>query len=199
MKRIAYHHGQLPQAIRNIVEELFRKGDIDFIFCTPTLVEGVNMPTRNIFINCDDKIRLIADAKKNPNKTLAFWNLAGRAGRYCKELSGNIFCLQDESNRWDNTDIFLEKTAHLTTTIDARIESKSGLREIERYLSDTETDIYKRNQAIEYLANIMAVDTIRFKNNLKDSFVLRKFYDIHREELLSLAKLKANDILDIPI
>ncbi|MCP6612510.1 hypothetical protein NL511_30085, partial [Klebsiella pneumoniae] len=28
---------------------------------------------------------------------------------------------------------------------------------------------------------------------------LRKFYDIHREELLSLAKLKANDILDIPI
>lgn len=32
MKRIAYHHGQLPQAIRNIVEELFRKGDIDFIF-----------------------------------------------------------------------------------------------------------------------------------------------------------------------
>lgn len=45
----------------------------------------------------------------------------------------------------------------------------------------------------------MAVDTIRFKNNLKDSFVLRKFYDIHREELLSLAKLKANDILDIPI
>ena len=199
MKRIAYHHGQLPQAIRNIVEELFRKGDIDFIFCTPTLVEGVNMPTRNIFINCDDKIRLIADAKKNPNKTLAFWNLAGRAGRYCKELSGNIFCLQDESNRWDNTDIFLEKTAHLTTTIDARIESKSGLREIERYLSDTETDIYKRNQAIEYLANIMAVDTIRFKNNLKDSFVLRKFYDIHREELLSLAKLEANDILDIPI
>lgn len=79
MKRIAYHHGQLPQAIRNIVEELFRKGDIDFIFCTPTLVEGVNMPTRNIFINCDDKIRLIADAKKNPNKTLAFgiW-LAGQ-------------------------------------------------------------------------------------------------------------------------
>lgn len=199
MKRIAYHHGQLPQAIRNIVEELFRNGDIDFIFCTPTLVEGVNMPTRNIFINCDDKIRLIADAKKNPNKTLAFWNLAGRAGRYCKELSGNIFCLQDESNRWDNTDIFLEKTAHLTTTIDARIESKSGLREIERYLSDAETDISKRNQAIEYLANIMAVDTIRFKNNLKDSFVLRKFYDIHREELLSLAKLKANDILDIPI
>lgn len=199
MKRIAYHHGQLPQAIRNIVEELFRNGDIDFIFCTPTLVEGVNMPTRNIFINCDDKIRLIADAKKNPNKTLAFWNLAGRAGRYCKELSGNIFCLQDESNRWDNTDIFLEKTAHLTTTIDARIESKSGLREIECYLSDAETDISKKNQAIEYLANIMAVDTIRFKNNLKDSFVLRKFYDIHREELLSLAKLKANDILDIPI
>lgn len=79
MKRIAYHHGQLPQAIRNIVEELFRKGDIDFIFCTPTLVEGVNMPTRNIFINCDDKIRLIADAKRILIRHLPFgiW-LAGQ-------------------------------------------------------------------------------------------------------------------------
>ncbi|TOH09998.1 hypothetical protein CGI87_26665, partial [Vibrio parahaemolyticus] len=52
-KRIAYHHGQLPPVIRNIIEELFRDNEIDFIFCTPTLVEGVNMPTRNIFINCD--------------------------------------------------------------------------------------------------------------------------------------------------
>uniref|UniRef100_UPI000ACDA363 DEAD/DEAH box helicase n=1 Tax=Vibrio harveyi TaxID=669 RepID=UPI000ACDA363 len=34
-KRIAYHHGQLPPVIRNIVEELFRDGEIDFIFCTP--------------------------------------------------------------------------------------------------------------------------------------------------------------------
>ena len=92
-KRIAYHHGQLPHIIRNLIEKLFRDGEINFIFCTPTLVEGVNMPTKNIFINCDKKIRLNKDKTFNPNKIIAFWNLAGRAGRYRKELSGNIFCI----------------------------------------------------------------------------------------------------------
>jgi len=67
-KRIAYHHGQLPHIIRNLIEKLFRDGEINFIFCTPTLVEGVNMPTKNIFINCDKKIRLNKDKTFNPNR-----------------------------------------------------------------------------------------------------------------------------------
>ncbi len=30
-----------------------------------------------------------------------FWNLAGRAGRYKNELTGNIICIGNEENSWD--------------------------------------------------------------------------------------------------
>ena len=43
-KGVAYHIGYLPSTIRMRIEELFRSGAITTIFCTSTLVEGVNMP-----------------------------------------------------------------------------------------------------------------------------------------------------------
>lgn len=199
-KRIAYHHGQLPPVIRNIVEELFRDGEIDFIFCTPTLVEGVNMPTKNIFINCDRKIRLVQEKNKNSNKSIAFWNLAGRAGRYCKELSGNIFCIQNsEGDRWEDTSIFENKNTELSTTIDTKISSKNSLREIEKALSIDNYDSEEVSKLVEYLANLISIDTIRFNKNLNDSFLLRKFVALKKIEILELAKKKSKKIENIPI
>lgn len=199
-KRIAYHHGQLPPVIRNIIEELFRDNEIDFIFCTPTLVEGVNMPTRNIFINCDSKIRLVQEKSKNANKSIAFWNLAGRAGRYCKELSGNIFCIQDnEGERWEDTSIFENKNTEISTTIDAKLSSEKSLNEIEKALSDENYNSKEVSKIIEYLANLIAIDTIRFNKNLNESFLLRKFVALKKDEILELARQKSKKIENIPI
>ncbi len=199
-KRVAYHHGQLPPVIRNIVEELFRDGEIDFIFCTPTLVEGVNMPTRNIFINCDSKIRLVQEKNKNANKSIAFWNLAGRAGRYCKELSGNIFCIQNsEGERWEDTSIFENKNTEISTTIDTKLSSQKSLKEIEKALSDENYNSKEVSKLVEYLANLISIDTIRFNKNLNDSFLLRKFVALKKDEILELAKKKSQKIEDIPI
>jgi superfamily II DNA or RNA helicase len=39
-----------PQLIREKVERLFEKGFIDYLFSTSTLLEGVNLPAKNIFI-----------------------------------------------------------------------------------------------------------------------------------------------------
>ena len=47
---VAFHFGRLPQRIREQVESLFSKGLIDYVFCTSTLLEGVNLPAKNIFI-----------------------------------------------------------------------------------------------------------------------------------------------------
>jgi replicative superfamily II helicase len=49
-KGVAYHIGYLPATIRMRIEELFRKGLIHTMFCTSTLVEGVNLPADNLFI-----------------------------------------------------------------------------------------------------------------------------------------------------
>lgn len=92
-KGVAFHFGRLPQRIRERVENLFENKVIDYIFCTSTLLEGVNLPAQNIFIlNNTIGTRKFTD--------IDFWNLAGRAGRLSKELSGNIICVRLESNKW---------------------------------------------------------------------------------------------------
>ncbi len=99
---IGYHYGNLPLIIRERVEELFKNGTVKYLFCTSTLLEGVNMPAKNVFI-FSDKI-----GRKNISK-IDFWNLAGRAGRLGYEFYGNIFCLKIKENMWKHKEIFIEK------------------------------------------------------------------------------------------
>ena len=93
---VAFHFGRLPQRIREQVEILFSEGELEYVFCTSTLLEGVNLPAKNIFI-LNNAIGLTKFSD------IDFWNLAGRAGRFTKELSGNIICVRSErkENRWD--------------------------------------------------------------------------------------------------
>lgn len=92
-KGVAFHFGRLPQRIRERVESLYNDGKINQLFCTSTMLEGVNLPAKNIFI-LNNKIGLSSFTK------IDFWNLAGRAGRLNKELSGNIICVRCEENKW---------------------------------------------------------------------------------------------------
>lgn len=108
-KGVAFHFGKLPQRIRECIEELFEEKVIDYIFCTSTLLEGVNLPAQNIFIlNNTIGTRKFTD--------IDFWNLAGRAGRLSKELSGNIICVRLDSSKWktkeDDIKIIREKVIH---------------------------------------------------------------------------------------
>ncbi len=83
-KGVAYHIGLLPASVRKIIESLFRDGSINTIFCTSTIIEGVNFPCDNLFIT----------SHKNGNSNLSsieFKNLVGRAGRIRFQLSGNIY------------------------------------------------------------------------------------------------------------
>lgn len=100
---IAFHFGRLPQRIREQVERLFSEGELSYVFCTSTLLEGVNLPAKNIFI-LNNAIGL------SKFSDIDFWNLAGRAGRLSKELSGNIICVRysDKKNRWDDPSKDLE-------------------------------------------------------------------------------------------
>lgn len=199
-RKIAYHHGKLPQIIRNIIEKLFRDGEIDFIFCTPTLVEGVNMPTKNIFINCDKKVRLSKSNKmNNPNKTIAFWNLAGRAGRYCKELSGNIFCIQDDSaERWDDLSIFNKDENEISTSID-KINNKKGIESLKNSLTLDIKDKDNSSKMFDYLSNLLSIDVIRFEDDYNKSFLLKKMVDYNRDEVINLAENNSKNIVGVPL
>lgn len=92
-KGIAFHYGNMPLLIRQEIEKLFSEGKIKYLVCTSTLLEGVNLPAKSIFIKKPTR------GKKNPLNQNDFWNLAGRAGRWGKEFSGNIVCI--EPTKWD--------------------------------------------------------------------------------------------------
>jgi superfamily II DNA/RNA helicase len=84
---VAFHYGNIPLLIREEVENLFREGEINYLVCTSTLVEGVNLPCKNIFIRSPKR------GIGNPMNSADFWNLAGRAGRWGKDFQGNIICV----------------------------------------------------------------------------------------------------------
>lgn len=85
-KSVAFHYGYMPSIVRSGVEALFKAGKIKYICCTSTLLQGVNLPAKNILI----------DNPKSGDKPMSrpdFLNLSGRAGRLLKEFHGNIWCI----------------------------------------------------------------------------------------------------------
>src|SRR5690606_38239151 len=79
-KGIAFHYGNMPLLIRQEIERLFKKGEIKYLICTSTLLEGVNLPAKSIYIRKPHR------GKNTPLNQNDFWNLAGRAGRWGKEF-----------------------------------------------------------------------------------------------------------------
>lgn len=88
--KISIHYGNLPLLIREEIEEQFKENELDYLVCTSTLLEGMNLPAKSIFIRNPKR------GKNNPLNENDFWNLAGRAGRWGKEFSGNIFCIEPQ-------------------------------------------------------------------------------------------------------
>ncbi|MDD2785598.1 MAG: DEAD/DEAH box helicase [Patescibacteria group bacterium] len=84
---ILFHHGDLPQCVRDVIEDYVREEKIKLVICTNTLAEGINLPIRTIVIhttrrdNRDDISKInLRDLK----------NLFGRVGRAGKETKGLV-------------------------------------------------------------------------------------------------------------
>lgn len=182
---IAYHYGKLPQLIRNLVEDLYKKEEIRYVFCTSTLLEGVNMPTQNIFI-LDNR-----NGGRSPLSQIDFWNLSGRAGRLSRELEGNIFCIQHEEFKWENKDVLIKKDITLNPTILTKVDR--NLQKIAKILEDkdvsgTETE----KEILKYIANIIKVDTLETNSNYS-SPVIDRLVEKNKEKIIELAKSKVQD------
>lgn len=110
INKVSIHYGNIPLLIRQEIENLFKSNEIDFLICTSTLLEGMNLPSKSIFIKKPQR------GNKNPLNENDFWNLAGRAGRWGKEFSGNIFCI--EPQLWDIQPNPDKKKQYITKALD---------------------------------------------------------------------------------
>lgn len=94
---VAFHYGNMPSLIRSEIERLFKSGKIQFLVCTSTLIEGVNLACRMIVLRGPRKGR---GQHMLPHD---FWNLAGRAGRWGNEFQGKIVCIDPyKPDAWPN-------------------------------------------------------------------------------------------------
>jgi superfamily II DNA or RNA helicase len=190
---IAYHFGNLPQIIRNKIEILFKEKEINFVFCTSTLLEGVNLPAKNVFI-------LNNKNGRNVFQPIDFWNLAGRAGRLKHELSGNIICLRETDRDWKKHEALLEGKTEivLNPSVENYIDKK--LKKIERVLNenpDLKGESETMQEILRYIANIISIDTLEIQRSSYQSEIIKKLVQDKKEEIISLAN-KKNGQVSVP-
>ena len=84
---IAVHDGSMPKHITASTIQYFNEKRLKFLFCTNTIIEGVNTSAKNV-VYYDNKI--------GPNKIdyFDYSNIRGRAGRLMEHYVGRVINLQ---------------------------------------------------------------------------------------------------------
>lgn len=203
-KGIAYHIGYLPTDIRIRLEELYRDGLIKTIFCTSTLIEGVNLPADNLFIT---------SYKSGLSKfsEVDFKNLIGRVGRIKYNLYGNVFITRIEENMKKEDFIELVKTevprqelsvvSSLTRPQKEHIVKMllSGSLEFERYPAKQSADEYDlmRKFGLILINDIVNNRNSRVKNEFLDHLTVENIIQIR--DIFSDKKVQPDNDINVSI
>lgn len=114
---VAFHYANIPQIVRARIEELVRERKIRFICCTSTLLQGVNLPAKNIFVE---------NPKSGRGRAMEpgdFWNLVGRAGRMNQEFIGNVFKVYTKD--WDDDPAAGERLVSIESAFQVAVEERT--------------------------------------------------------------------------
>ncbi|WP_448061060.1 DEAD/DEAH box helicase [Cellulomonas hominis] len=149
---VLFHHGQIPDVLRQYIEMLFRtdeSSDSRLLVTTSTLLEGVNTPA-------DCLVIMTATRGRANLSRSAFRNLIGRVARF-KEvfderrtdldlLQPRIYLVPSTYSRknW-NVETFLGQVANLARHAEDAVVNP---------LLEAAEDIAQRTQELEYLENI---------------------------------------------
>lgn len=88
---VAYHNGDLPDDVRSIIENEFRKNHIKIIACTTTLADGVNLPAKAILMA--NIFKKISDTYYRNLDIGEYKNIVGRIGRALCDTEGMIYLI----------------------------------------------------------------------------------------------------------
>jgi hypothetical protein len=91
LRGYAYHHAEVPQAVRNCLERAYRNGALRVLCATSTLSQGMNLPTKTV---------LVPDTWRGQGEQVSvrdFWNTAGRAGRAGRETEGHVVLIAKDA------------------------------------------------------------------------------------------------------
>ena len=122
-KGIAFHHAGLFNEQKEIIEEEFRKGNILMISATPSLMYGVNLPSKAVAIR--DTTRWTSNGPQ-PIPVFDYEQMSGRAGRPQYDDVGYSYLIAKTSDEAINLqDYYINGEIELTNS--KLIENKDAI------------------------------------------------------------------------
>jgi hypothetical protein len=159
---VGFHYGRVPSLVRKEIEEAFSRGHLRYLVTTSTLLQGVNLPARNLFMLKPHR------GDDHPISSIDFWNLAGRAGRLGKEFEGNVFLIDYDS--WETKPLEGEKEAKVSNSFDVHVRERTS--ELLAYIGDPNVTP-TRDQTDEFENTFVKLYTEFRRGNLHER--LRRF------------------------
>jgi len=144
---IAIHDGSLQKHIGAAIIDYFNNGKLKYIFCTSTIIEGVNTSAKNV---------VVFDEKKGTNELdfFDYSNIKGRSGRMMEHYVGKIYnfiSVPKEEKIIVDIPFFEQNKKIITDEILVNIPKKDVKKEVrERYdrlyqIPEELLDIIKKN------------------------------------------------------
>ncbi len=90
------HHGKFPKYIQNEILKMFNQKRFRHLFCTSTIIEGVNTNAKNVVI-------INNSVGAHTMSAFALKNIKGRAGRYYHHYSGRVFYTDEKQREIEST------------------------------------------------------------------------------------------------
>ncbi len=149
---IVYHHGKMPMHVRCVVEYAIKAGYIGNVVCTTTLMQGVNLPAKNVIMRNPFLCVKAKDGEKTQLTNYEIANLRGRAGRLMRDFIGRTFVLAEEQfeKETEQTELFQETEKHLKPGYESIYEeNRDSLKEI--LLSSNEVCGGKEHFLVTYI------------------------------------------------
>jgi POLQ-like helicase len=219
---IYIHSGSTPQGLRLAIEYALIKRHINFIVCTSTLAQGVNLPIKYL---------IIASSRqgKNEMKVRDFHNLIGRVGRAGIYTEGSVLFANnkifDRKIHWQEKYFWIEtkklldinESEHCKSYILSYFKQKPAdgeinewelnreniENEIERYLLD-EIDDLSYDDNFENYINDITINTLAYnqandnvKEKLKALFKNIAIGIINKEESFKRRKVFSKAIVSL--
>lgn len=163
--KIAFHHGVVPRYLGRYIVNEFNKGNIKYLFCTSTLIEGINTSAKNV---------VIFENKKGKSNITHFdyKNICGRAGRMRKYFVGKVYNFHTPPRQsrthvdfpWFTQDSSSEEVLIQLDYSDLKEGSK---QKIENYLNQDilDLDVIKRNNNLTVSGQIELAKELTNKIN----------------------------------
>ncbi len=181
---VAFHYGNMPSTVRKTIEDYFTAGYFSHLVCTSTLLAGVNLPAKNLFLYDPTRGSEGERARKEkPISSVDFWNLAGRAGRLGKEFEGNVFLI--DHGRWKADPLDGPREQSVASALKATVVDRNA--DFLKFASDREHGSGRKESMAAENTFVKLVNDAR-RGSLSDTLG-RVFKGTHPEERAVVAAL----------